>query len=116
MKLPSGGGREAYIEVVGELRARWNAALRDHCWAIHLGASIHVQAVEMESRALVPELVVNVDDDGVIDGGANGRQRPLSIDANGWAHKGTIWICEDPSDVEIIDDGRSLSACYKQSG
>ena len=57
------GFGDTYGEVVGELGSSRDTTLRDLSWAVHFRGAVHEEAVEMESRGLVPQLIIDVDDD-----------------------------------------------------
>lgn len=59
----------------------------------------------MERGRLVAELVGDMDDDLVADGGADNGRRPVAVDADDGAHLQSIWAVLDPGDVEVIGDG-----------
>jgi hypothetical protein len=95
-----------YGEIVGELRSGRNRALRNLTGTVHLGGPVHEKAVEMEGGALVAELIIDIDDDLVANGGGHDGQWPLAVDANGWPLEHAIWVGSDPGDVEVVGDGR----------
>lgn len=101
----------SYFKVVCKLGARRNGTLRYARWAVHVVGAIHEQAMEMQRCRLVTKLVVNVNDDSVAEVHVNCWDRPLAIDTNDRALKGTIRVCSYPANVEIVGD----SSCLRQT-
>ena len=69
----------------------------------------------MQRGRLVAEVVVDVDNDGVVDVGVDGRDGPLAVDANGLALKGAVWVGRDPSDGKVVGDDGSLYGLEKSN-
>jgi hypothetical protein len=61
--------------------------------------------MEMQGGGLIPQLVVEVDDDPVPDGGVDDGDGPLTVDANDGTFIQTIWIGGHPGDIEVIGLG-----------
>ena len=106
--MPADRKAGAYGEVVGHGVARRNGALGDLEGAVHLVGAILEEAVEVQRGGLIAEIVVDVDNDGVVDVGVDGRDGPLAVDANGLALKGAVWVGRDPSDGKVVGDDGSL--------
>ena len=72
---------------------------------IHLSSAILVDAVEVQTRGLVPELVEYIDHNAVSHSCSNVRQGPLAVDAHHQSIKKAIGVGSDPCDVEIVRNG-----------
>ena len=59
----------AYRKIVLEFSAWRDVTLTNLERAIHLGGAIHIQAMEMNRRALVAKLIINIDNDCVSSSG-----------------------------------------------
>lgn len=70
-------------------------------------STIHVQAVEMQTRRLIPQGVLDIDNDLVAFRNDYRWQRPLSVDANDWTCLLAVGIRVDPSYVEVMRDSRT---------
>jgi hypothetical protein len=94
---------QLYGKVVGELRSRWNWTLRDHGRPIHVWSAAHIEAMEVQRRGLVSELVVDIDNHAIAHCCVERWQRPLAIDANGRPPVGIVGVGLHPGDVPIIN-------------
>lgn len=92
----------SYCKVVCKGCARGNGALNHTSRTIHVVASVHVEAVEMQRGGLVAQVVVGIDDDPVTNVDLDTRNRPLAIDSNNWTLVGTVRVSSDPANVEVI--------------
>lgn len=98
-----------YREIVGEFASWRNTTLGHLRRPIHLAGAIHEQTVEMQSCGLIPELIVNIDNDLVPYSRCDDGGWPFPIDANGWSLILTIWVCSYPADREVIYHGSCFS-------
>lgn len=105
-RFPRSLSGEHYGEVVGEFRAGLNRALSNLGGTVHVVGPVHEEAVEVESGALVAELILDIDDELVANSGSHNRQWPLAVDANGWSLEQSIWVGSNPGDVEVVGHGR----------
>lgn len=68
--------------------------------------------MEVQARTLVPQLVVDIDDQPIANVAFDSGNRPAPIDTDGWSFKLSCRICRHPGNIEIIlDDGRMNRAC-----
>lgn len=79
--------------------------------AVHVVGAIHEQAVEMQRGRLVTKLVVDVNDNSVAEVHIDCWDRPLAVDTNDRAFKGTIRVGSNPANVEVVCD----SSCLRES-
>lgn len=100
-----------YLKVICELGARRNRALRYARWTVHVVGAIHEQAMEMQRGRLVTKLVVDVNNNSVAEVHVDCWDRPFAIDTNDGAFKGTIRVCSNPANVEVVRD----SSCLRES-
>lgn len=63
---------------------------------------IHKQAVKVQRRRLVPQVIAGINQDGVPDIGLDARDRPLPVDADGRALKRAVGVGPDPSDGKVV--------------
>lgn len=77
----------SYSEIISQRPSRWDRALRDSGSAIHMGCSMLEHAMEVQARTLIPQLVVDVDDQSITNVAFDDGDRPTTIDANGWSFK-----------------------------
>lgn len=107
------GARLVDREVVRERGSWWYVALSYAYRSIHLVCAILEQPVEVQTRALVPELhnvsrgceelcnmaylVVHVHDHSFTFGDVDGRNGPLSIDSNDRSVVHAIWVTHHPT-------------------
>jgi len=56
----------------------------------------------MQSRGLIAETVVYIDDHPVADGGFDARDGPLAVDANDRSGEQAVGIAVDPADIEVV--------------
>jgi hypothetical protein len=69
-------------------------------------APVHEQPVEVQGSRLVAQRVEDIDDYPVANIYFDDRDRPLSIDAYDRPVCFAIWICCDPTDVEVVGHRR----------
>lgn len=98
------------FELVFEALSWRNGALGDSGRPVHLRGAILIEAVEVQRGRLVAQRVQDVHDDGVADVGCDVWNRPLSVDANCRAVKGTIWVGGDPANLKVVGDGGRVDA------
>lgn len=94
----------AYREIVREAIPRWNRALCDHDCAVHFGRAVVKNAMEVQARGYVPELVVRVDNDCVTFGCVHGGKWPGTVDAYNGSVQRAIRIGGHPGYLEVIFD------------
>ena len=110
-------GHRAYHKVIGEPRARSNGTLGDLHWTIHMRGTVHEQSVEVQRCRLIPQGVEDVDNYSVTEGDLYSRDGPLAVDANDRPICFAIWICRNPTNVEVIGYGCSHRKRYaRQKG
>lgn len=73
---------QIYQEIVSDRRSGRDWALRDATWPVHFTVVDLVDTMEMQTRGLVAEQVVQLDNDGISNIGINGRAGPLAVDAD----------------------------------
>ena len=69
------------------------------------------KAMEMQTCALVPKLIINIDNYPVTKGPYNGRNGKLIVDANNRPCVHAIRIGEQPRYIEVVGD-----RCRKGAG
>ena len=65
-------------------------------------SSIHEKTMEMQARTLIPELIVDINDNTIPHGCSDGRQGPMAVNANSRTIGGSIGIPTDPGYIKII--------------
>ncbi|KAI4172822.1 MAG: hypothetical protein LQ348_006695 [Seirophora lacunosa] len=70
-----------------------------------MGSAVLIKTMEMQTGALVAQIVLDMNNDLVPNSGSNGRYRPLAIDANGWSRE-AIRLRGYPTNIEVHDDFR----------
>ena len=65
--------------------------------------------MKVQTCGLIDQGILDIDNDLVAFGGYNGRDRPLSVDADYWAVVLAVRIGVGPCYVEVIGDSRCLS-------
>jgi len=79
--------------------------------SIHVVRAVHEQAVKVQRRGLVAQLVVDLDDDAVANVGLDLGDGPLAVDADDGARERTVRVGRHPGDVEVVvDRGRGSDA------
>ncbi len=73
--------------------------------AIHGGTPLLKKSMEMKTSALIPQSVVDIDDNAISNIGIDGWTWPLAVYANDWSHHRSIWIRHDPGDIPVVRDG-----------
>lgn len=73
-----------------------------------MSRTIHEQAMEMQTGACIAKLIVQVDDNSIAFCGCNLWNGPLVVDAHNGAFEGTIWVCSNPCDVEIVSNSSGV--------
>lgn len=91
-----------YCKVICKGCARGDGALNHTSRAIHVCASVHVEAMEMQRCGLITQAVVGVDDDPITNIDLDKRDGPLAVDSNNCTLIGTVGVSSDPADVEVI--------------
>src|ERR1700728_3359377 len=91
-------------EVISIRGPRRDRTLCDLYWTIHIRRPILKEAMEMQTRALVPELIIDVNNHPVTKGPYNGRDWKLIVDANNGPCVQSIRISEYPCYIEVVRD------------
>lgn len=100
--------RRVHDERVSERAARGYRALRHSRRAVHRTGTELSEAVKVERRRLIAQLVVEEDGDPFTNIGLDFRQRPLAIDADNRAVE-SIWSGMHPLNVPPV---RLVSESY----
>lgn len=64
--------------------------------------------MKVQTRALVTELIVDIDNDPVALCSDDCRKGPLAVNAHDGPRESAIWICEDPRHIEVVSDSRRV--------
>lgn len=96
----------AYLEFVNERSSDGDRALGNANRSIHMGSAIMIQTVEMQTRRLVAQVVLDVDDKLIPNSRSDLGYRPLPVDADSWARE-AIRLSGHPSNVEVISHSLS---------
>lgn len=72
--------------------------------SVHMGSTILVQTVKMQTCRLIPKRVLYIDNDPIAFVGDDGWNRPLSIDALNWTVCLAIRVRICPSQVKVVGD------------
>lgn len=106
----------ANLEAVCEARTWRDGTLMHLASSIHTVGSLLHQTVEMETGGLVPQFIVDVDDDMIPDIGFESGTWPLAVDAYDRPHLGAIRVGINPCDVPVIGDGCCQGHVQKSEG
>lgn len=91
-----------HLEVVGKPLAREDGTLRDMHRPVHMGGTLHEQAVKMQRGGLVAERVEDIDYQLVALVDVDGRNRPLAVDADDRAVGRTVRVGREPAYLEVV--------------
>lgn len=69
-----------------------------------MSGSTHEETVEVQGGGLVVQQVEHVNDEPVANVDADGGNRPLPVDADGWTVCHAVGVGRDPGDVEVVRD------------
>lgn len=92
----------AYGKVVHHGAIDGNRTLADLNGPVHVSGAILIHSMPVKASRLVSQLIVDIYYQPVAFGHTNSRKRPLAVDANDRAHKGAVWICKNPGDIEVV--------------
>jgi len=70
----------------------------------------------MKCSGLVPELILDVDDDSIANLSGHNWNWPFAVDSNCWSFERAIRICVDPSDVKVVCDSTISCFCDEAKG
>jgi hypothetical protein len=107
-------GRFTYRKVVRKHPTRRDSALCDSYGTVHIIGAILEKPVEMQTGALIPELVDYIDDNSVPNGGCKIWKRPLVVDANNRTGQCIIGISGNPGNVPVVSN--SCGVRYEAKG
>ena len=101
-------GCSTHFEVISERFAGRNTTLAHANWTIHLSGTIHEEAVEVQTCALIAQQIQDIDNHLVSHSRSQVWQRPLPVDTHDGAHKHAIRVGMDPADIEVVGDGGGM--------
>lgn len=76
--------------------------------AVHVVRAVHVESMEMKTGGFIAKGVLDVDDDLVAFGRYDGRDGPLSVDANHRTVVLAVGVGMCPGYVKVVGDSSSM--------
>ena len=95
---------KAHREIVSKRASGLDRTLGHTRNTVHVGSTILVETVEVQTRAFIAELVNYIDHNAVSHSRSDVRYRPLPVDSNYRSIEKAIRVSGDPCDVEIVCD------------
>jgi hypothetical protein len=102
-------GEVTHCEVVRE-RASWkDTTLSDADGTVHVGSTVHEQAMEVQTGGLIPQGVLDINNNLIAFSSNDRWNGPLVVNSNHRACLLAIGVCVGPTYVEVICDGCAVS-------